>query len=107
MKNQTIAADFSNLSDLIMIASNMVEIEALIFGEVWNKYTLLFCATDRKFNRANETQQEWVVAIDEKYGHQANAERIDLFLSIPSRFHKTELYKKLADRVYNLQLSTD
>lgn len=81
---------------LIKRATNMVEIESIILTEVGNKYMSLFADTERKFVRANESQEDWVKAVNDKYKHEANDERLVLFTMIPDRFHKTFMYKKLS-----------
>ena len=81
----------------------MVEVESVILTEISNKYMNLFAENDRKFIRANESQQNWVDAVVKKYSEDMTSERLHLFSIINERFHKTAFYLRLKKRLtYNV-----
>lgn len=88
-----------NLTNLINTAKNMVEIESIILSEVSRKYMNLFAQTERKFDRTKESQHDWLKAVDVKYKLQAERERKQLFSIIPERFHKSQMYLNLKERL--------
>lgn len=82
----------------IQVAANMVDISLIIMQDVFYDYCKKFADEYRPFNRTKESQENWTKSLFDTYGNQIKEDREFLFKSIPNRFHKTIIYKKLSSK---------
>ena len=77
----------------------MVGISQIILADVWAEYAALYAKQNRPFIRANETQQEWIDAVNAKFADKIKEEKNRLFSLIPERFIKTFMYQDLKNKL--------
>ena len=75
--------------------SNMVGISNIIDSGVFYHFAERFGKEVRKFNRNNETQENWIKSMNEHFSKEMQDFRAILLSNIPSRFKQTTMYKKL------------
>ena len=88
-----------NLLESIKKQSNMVGISQIIQQDVFYRYCNKFAIEYRPFNRLKESQEKWTEELLSVYGLQMKLDRKFLVESIPTRFHKTIMYKKLISEI--------
>jgi hypothetical protein len=88
-----------NLSERIKVENNMVGISQIIMQEVFYNYCNQFATEYRPFNRLKESQEQWTKELFSVYSLQIKLDRNFLVESIPRRFHKTIMYKKLISQI--------
>jgi hypothetical protein len=88
-----------NLLESIKKQSNMVGISQIIHQDVFYRYCSKFAIEYRPFNRLKESQEKWTEELLSVYGLQMKLEKQFLFDSIPTRFHKSIMYKKLITKI--------
>ena len=75
--------------------SNMVGISNIIGPGVFYHFAERFGNEVRKFNRNNETQDNWTKSMNEHFSKEMQDLRCVLISNIPLRFKQTNMYKKL------------
>jgi len=88
-----------NLSERIKVENNMVGINRIIMQEVFYNYCNQFATEYRPFNRLKESQEQWTKELFSVYSLQIKLDRNFLVESIPTRFHKTIMYKELISKI--------
>jgi len=89
------------MKNAITKSSNMVSISSIILTDVWADYSVKFAEEFRPFIRKNESQENWIQSVNLTQGIQIAEKRKQLFSIIPLRFHNTEMYKDLKNRLFN------
>jgi len=81
-------------------AANMADVEAIILGEAGNYYANRFANEVRKFDRTKETQDQWLLAVEEKFGEDLRKTRLHLLTKVPNRLRNSAIWTKLTNFLY-------